>query len=269
MGPLDAKSGESLTDTFARVKQNGRSTVLYWDARSSRLPPPHFIPDGQGAKEESQDSDRKRLRVLAAEALAELTEKDARIEAISTDIDPLVPTAWESAHEIWRQSNARRLPSSTAPDWRPTDSIRSYSCQWKKPSISWARSAEYLCKDRLGVTLIIESRTGSAATKAASSATLAGFRQLPHASLLSPKDAAELCQMLSWCASQTHPTVIWLPEEWTPPVTWPRGDGSSPGSSRAFGSGLRGGDLCLGANGSRRGHRRRAFGPSWDRGHGG
>ncbi len=47
------------------------------------------------------------------------------------------------------------------------------------------------------------------------------MRWLPNLSLLSPKDGAELRQMLDWCLAQPQPAVVWLPQAIDVPLPSP------------------------------------------------
>ena len=82
--------------------------------------------------------------------------------------------------------------------------------------------------------MILEVRGAAGET---ASASLAGVRQLPHVSLLAPKDGTELRQMLRWCAEQSDPAVVWLPEELEAQVTWPRGAEIRLGQAERLGQG--------------------------------
>jgi hypothetical protein len=66
---------------------------------------------------------------------------------------------------------------------------------------------------------------------------LALFRDLPGASLLAPKDAPELSQMLTWCVDQCRPSIIWLAESQAPAIVWPIGDTIAAGHAERLGDG--------------------------------
>ncbi len=94
---------------------------------------------------------------------------------------------------------------------------------WEETQNGFGAIRQDICPRGAAVTLIVEARAASDRAKAPSSAGLAGIRQLPNLSVLSPKDATELRQMLSWCASQSEPALIWLPQDRrVGPVTWSR-----------------------------------------------
>jgi transketolase C-terminal domain/subunit len=237
VGPLTAIEGHELADALERVKKSGRPTVIYLDVRGASTPPPHFSLAGHARKAEPLcESDR--LRHRAAEALSELASRDRRVAAFSTDIDPLLPTVWETianddllagervAYSIEHcaklaQAGGRPfLFLSLDEALNHLGDIRRAICSWK-----------------YGVTLVVESRQTTDLTCGVSSARLAGMRQLPDTSVLSPKDGTELCQMLRWCAAQSGPAIVWLPEEREPPVSWPRGAAIALGRAEQLGQG--------------------------------
>jgi transketolase C-terminal domain/subunit len=77
-----------------------------------------------------------------------------------------------------------------------------------------------VCLKRAPVTLIVRPHDRSHDDEIVSSAALSGFRQLPHLSVLSPKDSIELSQMLEWSANQEDPALIWLPDAYQQNDAW-------------------------------------------------
>jgi transketolase C-terminal domain/subunit len=77
-----------------------------------------------------------------------------------------------------------------------------------------------VCLRRAAVTLIVRPHDRSHDDEIVSSAALSGFRQLPHLSVLSPKDSIELSQMLEWTANQDDPALIWLPDAYQRNYVW-------------------------------------------------
>ncbi len=240
VGPLCTGSTRELTETLDRLKQAGRSAVVYLDARQSSTPPPHFQPlDRPGGSDTRPAGEGEPLRQIAAETLLRLAEGDRRVAAFSTDVDPLLPTAWESRPDEELAVEAR-VPFAL-------NHCAALAARGGKPflflSVDEAQNflgclRREICLDRRGVTLVVEARRPGGTSEGIGSASLAGLRHLPDVSLLSPKDGTELCQMLRWCVQQSDPAIVWLPEQWEPPVSWPQGGEISLGRAERLGPGV-------------------------------
>ncbi len=238
VGPLDAANPGQLSEALARVKQSGRSTVLYVDARTLQAPAPHFAPVDRASDGESTVGAGERLRDIASGALATLAANDRRIAVYSADDDSLFKTTAES-------SISQELPLDERVPMA-IDQCASLAARGGKPFLFMSadevqnhlgRIRREICLDRRGVTLVIEARRAGAVSEVIGSASLSGIRHLPDISLLAPKDGTELCQMLTWCVDQADPAVIWLSEQWEPPVHWPPGDEIVRGRAERLGKG--------------------------------
>ena len=108
---------------------------------------------------------------------------------------------------------------------------------WEEAQNGFGQIRQAICLSRAAVTLLIEARTETMRNEVPTSAVLAGIRQLPNLSVLSPKDGTELRQMLGWCAAQNDPAVIWLPQAIEPPLTWTRGSEIARGRAEELSDG--------------------------------
>jgi transketolase C-terminal domain/subunit len=236
LGPFTTATGNELSEVLARVKQSGRPTLLYVDARAGAAPPPHFsLANRQDASTALADSER--LRHVAAETLAELERRGERVRAFSTDVDPLLPTAWETYADDEMTAGQRVAFSIAHCAELARDGIRPYLFLSLEETLNHLGQIRVeIATKSCGVTLVVEARPASDSLEA-SSAHLAGVRQLPATSLLSPKDGTELAEMLRWCAGQNEPAIVWLPEAVEPPVSWPRGSEIALGHAEQLGQG--------------------------------
>lgn len=245
VGPIAAGDAGQLAEALSRIKQQGLPTLLHLNARGGGAPPPHFDP--ATAAPEPSPVDVGSLRHIAAQALAELARGDERIVALSTDVDPTLA-------DSWRSLPGRMLPVDSgvpgALAWcanlaasgsRPFMFLSSEEGQ-----DSLGQIRREICGPRAPVTLVLEDRETDGDLGAGSS-YLAGIRQLPHVSLVAPKDAAELRQMLAWCAAHDEPTVIRLAGTFEPTRAWTPDIDIAPGRCELL---SRGRDVAIVAWGS-------------------
>ena len=235
VGPVDANVAGELREVVDRVKRAGRPTLVYLNARQHGAPVPHFVPP-PGAATPAVQTDV--LREIALDAVAELARSNRRIimldsaagsnDAASSER----PGAEATVQQATARDALRRCADAARSGERPFLLLSAAEAQDHLGQIRRA-----ICAPRLGVTLILESRDASGTSGENASASLAGVRQLPHVSLLAPKDGTELRQMLQWCATQSDPAVVWLPEELEPQVTWPRGAEICLGQAEPLGQG--------------------------------
>lgn len=227
VGPITRGDLRSLVGILARIKELGRPTVLHLKTRGPIRPDirPHVtvtLP-APSVGEEILPSIGS-FPQTASQELARLARHDARIMAVSTSVDPILLHPWESMPErIFRAD----LDLPHALEWSAnlaSSGSRPFMfLSWEEAQNVFGQIRQDICLPRAPVTLIIEPRGETAAGAMSSSVGLAGIRQLPNISVLSPKDGMELRQMLEWCASQGDPAVVWLPQAIEPPVTWKRG----------------------------------------------
>lgn len=233
VGPIGAGDIGQLVETLEHIKQLWQPTLLHLDARGATAPSPHFTRRADHREPAAPDAGS--LRSIASQALVELARGDERIVAVSTDVE-------EALADDWLVLPGRLYPVDSgvpyALSWcaslaaggsRPFAFL---SCDEGQDSLGQIRRD--ICLKRAPVTLILESRGQSGPS---GSSCLAGIRQLPDISLLAPKDAAELRQMLAWCAAQDDPAVVWLPQEFEPQVNWPWGSDIVLGRSEPLSQG--------------------------------
>jgi transketolase C-terminal domain/subunit len=229
VGPVAATT-DTLSDTLERIRQSGRSTVLYLDAQPAALPAPHFTTTGRVAGQS------RRLRSIAIEALAELVQQDQPVMAFSTDVDPWLPNAWE-AQPVPPAERDRLEFAITHCGQLAEQGKRPYLFLSVDELIDHLGSVRSeICAPSRGVTLVVEARQRPGEPRP-SSAHLAAVLQLPDICLLSPKNGDELREMLLWCATHPGPEVIWLPEATEADLTWPHGAPVALGRAECLGSG--------------------------------
>jgi deoxyxylulose-5-phosphate synthase len=223
VGPISAQDSSQLLEALGKIKQHGRPALLHLKthAAHSAFEPHaaafHAAPDA--GEEVAVPSGL--VRHLASHQLAQLALDDARIVAVSTDLDTSVLDPWNTIpHRMFpvEAGVAHALEwcaSLAAGGSRPFAFLA-----WEELQNSFGEVRQSICLNRAPVTLIVEPRAALVDETGACSAGLAGIRQLPHTSLLSPKDGTELRQMLAWCALQGDPAIVWLPQTVDPRIEW-------------------------------------------------
>jgi transketolase C-terminal domain/subunit len=222
VGPIAEGDSRCLLETLAQIKQLGRPTLLHLktNPRSGTRLEPHPTDDSPALDAVQQTEPAVGLpRHVASEQLAQLARDDGRVVAVSTDLDISLLGPWTTIPN-------RMFPVASgvphALEWCASlaaGGSRPFAfLSWEELQNCFGDVRQSICLKRAAVTLIVEPRRQTTGAERVSSAGLAGIRQLPHTSLLSPKDANELRQMLAWCASQHDPVVIWLPQGVEPQV---------------------------------------------------
>jgi transketolase C-terminal domain/subunit len=207
-GPIDLDDSTHLAQILLGIKRLGRPTVLHLRTHESR-PSPERPGESQPRQAETSTSGSSLWHVASRE-LAALASTDGRIVALSTDRGAAMVGPWAAvaARMLSVESGIPHAlewcASVAAAGSRPFVFL---TCEELQNSLGEMRQS--ICLRRAGVTLVV-APGGEA--EMPSSASLAGVRQLPHTALVSPKDPFELRQMLQWCAHESEPAVIWLPQ---------------------------------------------------------
>jgi transketolase C-terminal domain/subunit len=164
------------------------------------------------------------MRHVANSELAQLARDDSRIVSISTATDATFARAWETTPQrMFLVESGVPYALQWCADLALNGSRPFAFLSCEEAQNSFGQIRQDICLRRAPVTMILESRRDALDGEAASSASLAGIRQLPHTCLLAPKNAMEVREMITWCASQNGPAVIWLPENVEPRAVWQPG----------------------------------------------
>ncbi len=227
VGPIAAQDTSGLLSALDNIKRLGRPTLLH--VRTGSLPgvsadvfPAEWTTAASAVEGIATADDL--FRQIASQELATLARRDARIVVVSTSQDPAVLDPWQAMpNRLFPVESdvphaLKWCASLAAGGSRPFAFV---GCEELQNSFGDVRQSISL--KRAPVTLLVEPRATSVDARASSSTAMTGIRQLPHTSVLSPKDGAELRQMLAWCAAQNDPAVIWLPQAFVPQSSWPRG----------------------------------------------
>lgn len=227
VGPIASQDATGLLSALDNIKRLGRPTLLHVkttsvsrvaaDALSAQWTTTASPAEGIATADEL-------FRQIASQELAALARGDARIVAVTTSQDPAVLDPWQAMpNRLFPVESdvphaLKWCASLAAGGSRPFAFVGSEELQ-----NSFGDVRQSISLKRAPVTLLVEPRDTSGDVGAATSAAMTGIRQLPNTSVLSPKDGAELRQMLAWCALQDDPAVIWLPQALAPKSPWPRG----------------------------------------------
>ncbi len=227
VGPITSQDNSGLLSALDNIKRRGRPTLLHVRTTTLAGTSPETLPDESTNPAKVRDRVTTKddlFRQVASRELFALARQDARIVVVSTVQDPLVLDPWRTmSNRLFSVDSdvphaLKWCASLAAGGSRPFAFV---DCEELQNSFGDVRQSISLA--RAPVTLLVEPRSKSADSRTSTSAAMAGIRQLPNTSVLSPKDAEELRQMLAWSAAQDDPAVIWLPQAFLPESLWPRG----------------------------------------------
>ncbi len=242
VGPVAGRDLSSLVDVLDRIKRDGRPTLLHLQTSTSNrgaARPVDVVAPTEPSVEAREVGVAESLRNFASQELATLARRDERIALVSTSATAEFVRPWEALGERLfpvgadAPSALRWSASLAASGIRPFVFL-----SWEEAQNGFGPIRQDICLRGAAVTLIIEARDEANLNTPFSSAGLAGIRQLPNVSLLSPKDALELRQMLSWCASQSAPAVVSLPQDYDSKWAWTSGAEVTGGRAQQLSEGV-------------------------------
>jgi len=205
--PGQTSQADALDEVLDRVRSSGRATLLYWNARHAG-PAPHFQPLP------SEQVEAADFRQLATRMLAELAQRELRVETFDgAEMDAGL---------------AMRLAIDAARDGKQVFVQLSLDQVLAQQGYLHREVLE----DGVPLTLVLHDDH-----PARGSAALAGLRAIPGASLLSPKDGAELRRMLIWSAEANGLAMVWLPVASAPTLVWPGGEAIRLGTAEHWSGG--------------------------------
>ncbi len=222
-------------DRGARLQSSTPPTI--------RIDDPHgplgdAAPDATAARSAGGVLETRELFIQAAiSEVARLALLDSRVVAISSAIDEETTSAWSGPRE------RMFLVDSGVPhalEWSASVAVGGgrpfVFISWDELQASFGQVRE-ICQRGAAVTLVVEGRRDLPAEQAPSSVGMCGVRQLPNLSIVAPKDAIELRQMLAWCAAADGPAVVWLSEALLPRRNWPACAAIERGVAEPLGAG--------------------------------
>jgi transketolase C-terminal domain/subunit len=227
-----------LADSLANFKRCDRAALVHLRAWHRIDPPAQAgIPPETAVPQTESDADHS-LYVLASGELARRAELDPRIAVAVARADRALLRPWSELTDRVVQIE------STAPlllQWSAALALeggRPFAFLSLQELLSgFGQLLQDICLKRAPVTLLVRPLGRSHDDEIVSSAALAGFRQLPHLSVMSPKDSIELGQMLEWCANQEEPALVWLPDSFETSFTWGTTLQIDRGRAESLGSG--------------------------------
>lgn len=196
IGPLTTEPATDLLRQISDIKSAGGPAILH--LKTSQQRPAVEAPDA------SETSVHDALRALA--------EADPRVVTICTAASPRQRAAWDRMPERLLMvdsgltSALHWCAESAAGGSRPFVVLTGEELFDHLGSIR-----ESICQRSVAVTLIVEAQEQGSVDSDAARSPISALRHLTGLSLLAPMDATELAQMLTWCATQDAPAVIWLP----------------------------------------------------------
>ncbi len=227
-----------LVDRLTNLKRSDRAVLVHLQSWNRiDLPERVETPGETTVRETEPDVDRS-LYVLASSELARRAESDSRIAVAVARADRALLRPWSKLTDRTVQIE------STAPlllQWSAALALeggRPFTFLSLQELLSgFGQLLQDICLKRAPVTLVVRPHGRSHDDEIVSSAALAGFRQLPHLSVMSPKDSIELGQMLAWCANQDQPALVWLPDAFEPNFTCGTTCPIDRGTAESLGSG--------------------------------
>jgi transketolase C-terminal domain/subunit len=238
LGPVHVGDSRQLLEILAQIKTSGRPALLHLKCRKAILSAPLEGPPTAAPPEVQPDrTGRATFRQVASAALAELARTDERI-MVAMELD-------SDFSQDWRDLPNRVLDARSA----AADALQwsaALAGEGGRPFVfmtiqdlqdSFGRFRQEVCVPRVPVTLLVEPGRREGDPWVASSAALAGIRQLSPLCVLSPKDGVELTQMIHWCSAHEGPCVIWLPEIDQPVIRWEPGSDIAAGQAEQLSAG--------------------------------
>ncbi len=219
VGPIKARDSRHLLEALLNIKQLGHRSLLH--LRISAPDNPSVEPRVASVHEAPGTPGSGSFRITASRALSERAASDARVVAVSTTLDADFSQPWESVpRRLFAVESGVPHALTWCANLAATGSRPFVFLSLDELQNSFGQIRQNICLKRAPVTLLVESRGELSEAGAAATNPLGAIRQFPNTSIVSPKDASELCEMLAWCASQDVPVVIWLPESAEPTVVF-------------------------------------------------
>jgi transketolase C-terminal domain/subunit len=238
-GPIPATDSRQLVEMLSKAKDSNRPTLLHLTYRRAVISPAEAIIVEPLERPETRDemAHDGQFRQIANLELSHRAVADARIVAVAASVNAEFSRPWSVMPQRLLQV-AGAVPSAL--QWSAAvalDGSRPFVfLSLEQLTDSYRQLEDDICLKHAPVTLIVERDEAPAANRSRTAA-LAGLRQFSQLSLLSPKDGAELRQMIGWCAASDGPAVIWLPHAVEPQFRWQPGPALEMGKAEQLAAG--------------------------------